>query len=84
MTSPLRATGDSWTSATVPTNLSVEVLEGPPTFVIAWTVRLDRLKKRKCAVCAKRRIVYALRGYAGSVVIASSPLLCARCAGLVR
>ena len=64
--------------------IAVEIVDGPPAFAIALTVRLDRLRKRKCRVCGKRRITYALRGYAGSVVISSSPLLCSRCAGLVR
>lgn len=81
MTSPLRETE---TYGSVPALLEVDIISGPPAFSIEWAVRLDRLKKRKCAVCQKRRITYALRGYAGSVVIASSPVLCARCAGLVR
>jgi len=65
-------------------SFEVDVISGPPAFSIELAVRLDRLGKRKCRVCTKRRIVYALRGYSGSVVISSSPLLCARCAGLVR
>jgi hypothetical protein len=64
--------------------LEVDIVGGPPAFAIEFAVRLDRLRKRKCHSCGKRRIVYALRGYAGSVVISSSPLLCARCAKLVR
>ena len=78
-TSPLRS---SETFNTAPFEL--DIISGPPAFSIEWAVRLDRLKKRKCARCRNRRIVYALRGYAGSAVIASSPVLCARCAGLVR
>jgi len=65
-------------------SFEVDVISGPPAFAIELAVRLDRLGKRKCRVCTRRRIVYALRGYSGSVVISSSPLLCARCAGLVR
>jgi hypothetical protein len=67
-----------------PIRLEVDVISGPPAFSIELAVRLDRLKKRKCRSCGLRRIVYALRGYSGSVVISSSPVLCAKCAGLVR
>lgn len=66
-----------------PTAFTVDIVDTPPAFTIAFTVRLDRLRKRKCRACGKRRIVYALRGYAGGAIINSSPLWCARCAGLV-
>ena len=79
--SPLREP-ETQTFNTAPFEL--DIVSGPPAFAIELAVRLDRLGKRKCRVCTKRRIVYALRGYSGSVVISSSPLLCARCAGLVR
>ena len=81
---PSFPTGATTTYTTSPIRLEVDVLSGPPAFSIELAVRLDRLKKRKCASCHKRRITYALRGYTGSVVISSSPVLCARCAGLVR
>jgi hypothetical protein len=80
-----RLEGESETYADpVDARLEVDVVGGPPAFEIELAVRLDRLGKRKCRVCGMRRITYALRGYTGSVIISSSPLLCARCAGLVR
>jgi hypothetical protein len=94
MTSPLRNTPatdivHSWPNQQTATigsasSFELDIIAGPPAFEIAFVVRLDRLKKRKCRTCEKRRIVYALRGYAGTVIISSSAMLCARCAGLVR
>ena len=96
MTSPLRMEADpalaerleneseTYADPAPHVSLEVDVVGGPPAFEIELAVRLDRLGKRKCRVCGMRRITYALRGYTGSVIISSSPLLCARCAGLVR
>jgi hypothetical protein len=64
-------------------SFEVDIVSGPPAFDIVFAVRLDRLTKRKCQSCGRRRIVFALRGYAGSVVISTSKRLCSRCAGLV-
>ena len=56
--------------------------DGPPVFGIEFTIRVDRLRKRRCRGCGRRRIVFALRGSVGNAVVASSPFLCGGCAGL--
>lgn len=63
-------------------SFEVDIVGPPPAFDIAFRVRLDRLGKRKCRSCGNRRITFALRGYAGTVVISSSAILCGPCAHL--
>lgn len=69
-------------SAEVTHEWSVDVVGPPPAFEVAFTVRLDRLSKRRCRSCGHRRVLFALRGYAGNAIISSSPLLCGECARL--
>lgn len=85
MTSPLRIEPEleSATLTTSSGTFEVDIVSGPPAFEVAFAVRLDRLTKRKCQACGRRRIVFALRGYAGTVIISTSRRLCSRCAGLV-
>lgn len=64
--------------------MKIEPLAGmPPGLRLHFEVRLQRLTKRICRRCRRRRMTYVLSAVApGPVVVDQTPLLCAECAGI--
>lgn len=54
------------------------------TLAVTFRVELSRLKRRKCPVCRRLRVLYALTAFAPAQPIGYGEAKCLECAGIRR